>query len=209
MGRRTNGEALHGIVRAPVSSRTCVSSPRALVRGISPSTNLTLTARPGTSPAKDHPRCAGRCMKPRSAPGSRPPRPRLLPAARRADRRQPRVPRARAQAAQTQLTHPQSPRRPGARARHLTGPPLVARASPRSTDEPRPAPSEIAADLPRRRPRQNERPHPICRNKRGGDRRRRRPPHRSQRARLTHWALPVGSGVEALSRPGMEDAGLG
>ena len=38
----------------------------------SPSTNLTSTARVGTSPARARPRCAGRCMKPRNAPGSRP-----------------------------------------------------------------------------------------------------------------------------------------
>ena len=39
------------------------------------------------SPAKAHPRCAGRCMRPRSAPVPRQPGPRLLRAARRADRR--------------------------------------------------------------------------------------------------------------------------
>ena len=33
----------------------------------SPSTNPTSTARPGTSPAKDRRRCAGRCMRPRRA----------------------------------------------------------------------------------------------------------------------------------------------
>ena len=38
----------------------------------SPSTNPTITARPDTSPAKDHPRCAGRYMRPRNAPASPP-----------------------------------------------------------------------------------------------------------------------------------------
>jgi hypothetical protein len=32
------------------------------------------------------------------------------------------------------------------------------------------------------------------------------PPHRSQRACLAHWALPLSSGVEAHAWPGMEDA---
>ena len=32
------------------------------------------------------------------------------------------------------------------------------------------------------------------------------PPRRSQRARLTHWALPLGSGVEAHAGPGVQDA---
>ena len=35
------------------------------------------------------------------------------------------------------------------------------------------------------------------------------PPRRSQRARLTHWAPPLGSGVEARVGPGMQDAGRG
>ena len=35
------------------------------------------------------------------------------------------------------------------------------------------------------------------------------PPRRSQRARLTHWAPALGSGVEARVGPGMVDAGLG
>jgi len=43
--------------------------------------------------------------------------PRLLPASRRAARTQPRLPGARAQAAQTLLPHPQRPRRGGTRAR--------------------------------------------------------------------------------------------
>jgi transposase len=76
---------------------------------------------PGISRAKARPRCAGRSMKPRNAPGSPPvPRPRVLRAARRQDRRQPRVPCPRAQAAQTLLPPPQEPRRPGARASRLT-----------------------------------------------------------------------------------------
>ena len=33
------------------------------------------------------------------------------------------------------------------------------------------------------------------------------PPRRSQRARLTHWALALGTGVEPHARPGMQDAG--
>ena len=37
----------------------------------------------------------------------------------------------------------------------------------------------------------------------------RRPPRRSQRARLTHWAPALGSGVKARGWPGMLDAGLG
>jgi hypothetical protein len=32
-----------------------------------------------------------------------------------------------------------------------------------------------------------------------------RPPHRSQRALLAHWAPPLGSGVEACGGPGMDD----
>ena len=36
----------------------------------------------------------------------------------------------------------------------------------------------------------------------------RRPPRRSQRARLTHWAPRLGSGVKAAVGPGMQDAGL-
>jgi len=34
-----------------------------------------------------------------------------------------------------------------------------------------------------------------------------RPPHRSQRALLTHWAPPSGSGVEALIGIGVQNAG--
>ena len=34
------------------------------------------------------------------------------------------------------------------------------------------------------------------------------PPHRSQRALLTHWAPPLGTTVEPLVGPGMSDAGL-
>src|SRR6187200_146889 len=33
-----------------------------------------------------------------------------------------------------------------------------------------------------------------------------RPPHRSQRAGLPHWALALGSDLEALIRPGMDGA---
>jgi hypothetical protein len=36
----------------------------------------------------------------------------------------------------------------------------------------------------------------------------RRPPRRSQRARLTHWAPALGDGGESLFGPGMRDAGL-
>jgi hypothetical protein len=36
-----------------------------------------------------------------------------------------------------------------------------------------------------------------------------RPPRRSQRARLTHWAPALGSGVEACGWPGMVDLDLG
>jgi hypothetical protein len=62
-------------------------------------------------------------------------------------------------AAQTQLPHPQRPRRPGARADRLTS---VTRQAHRSTDDPRPAPSASAADPPRwGRPRKNERPHHL------------------------------------------------
>lgn len=32
------------------------------------------------------------------------------------------------------------------------------------------------------------------------------PPHRSQRAQLAHWALPLGGGEEALLGPGVRDA---
>ena len=38
----------------------------------SPSTNPTITAPPGTSPAKDRLRCAGRYMRRHNAPASRP-----------------------------------------------------------------------------------------------------------------------------------------
>ncbi len=34
-----------------------------------------------------------------------------------------------------------------------------------------------------------------------------RPPHRSQRAGLPHWALASGADVEAAVGPGMDDAG--
>jgi hypothetical protein len=44
---------------------------------------------------------------------------------------------------------------------------------------------------------------------RGRDRRCRRPPARIPACASTHWAPPLGSGVEAQVRPGMEDAGLG
>ena len=37
----------------------------------------------------------------------------------------------------------------------------------------------------------------------------RRPPHRSQRALLTHWAPASGPDVKALGRPGMLDLGFG
>ena len=33
------------------------------------------------------------------------------------------------------------------------------------------------------------------------------PPHRSQRALLTHWAPALGAGVEAGDGPGVQDAG--
>jgi transposase len=39
---------------------------------MSPSTSQIRTARPGIYPVKDHPRCAGRSMKPRNTPDSRP-----------------------------------------------------------------------------------------------------------------------------------------
>ena len=38
--------------------------------------------------------------------------------------------------------------------------------------------------------------------------RRFRPPHRSQRARLTHWAPPLGTSVESRVGPGMQRSGL-
>ena len=43
-------------------------------------------ARPGISPGKDRPCCAGRCMRPRRPRAAQAPRPRLLPASRRAPR---------------------------------------------------------------------------------------------------------------------------
>ena len=44
---------------------------------------------------------------------------------------------------------------------------------------------------------------------RGRDRRCRRPPAQIPACASTHWAPPSGSGVEALLRPGVQDAGLG
>ena len=113
---------------------------------ISRSISQTSAAHPATSRAKDHPRCVGRYMKPRNAPGSLKPRPRLLPPARPADRRQPSVPRARPQTAQTQLPHLQSPRRRRhqTRRRLTTVPP----GRPQSIDEPWPTPGD-RADLQR------------------------------------------------------------
>ena len=37
----------------------------------------------------------------------------------------------------------------------------------------------------------------------------RRPPHRSQRAQLAHWALASGPDVKALAGPGMQDTRCG
>ena len=80
----------------------------------SPSTSPTSAARPDTSPARDRPRCAGRCMRPPRSPGAAAhPRPRVLPRGQGAARRQPRMPIGRAQAAQAQLPHAARARRGG------------------------------------------------------------------------------------------------
>jgi hypothetical protein len=75
---------------------------------------------PGHLPSQGPPRCAGRYVRPPGAPLPRQPRPRPLPGTGRPDRREPRLPRARAQAPQTELPHPQRPRRPSTRSRRLT-----------------------------------------------------------------------------------------
>ena len=82
-----------------------------------------------------------------------------------ADRRQPRVPVGRAQAAQAQLPHAARARRGGTRTR-MTLP--GARQAPPHTDAPRPAPGMLLPPRPRGRPRKTERPqrfpqrdHPI------------------------------------------------
>ena len=77
------------------------------------------------------------------------PGPRLLRAGRRADRRQPRVPVGRAQAAQAQLPHAARARRGGTGTR-MTFP---VRAKPFVTpDAPRPAPGNLLPPRPRGRP---------------------------------------------------------
>ena len=86
-------------------------------------------------------------------------------AAKRADRRQPRLPVGRAQAAQAQLPHAARARRGGAPTRMSFH---RARQAPRHTDAPRPAPGRLLPPRPRGRPRKTERPqrfpqrdHPI------------------------------------------------
>jgi len=69
------------------------------------------------------------------------------------------VPGARAQTAQTDLPHPQRPRRPGARARLLN--PRVTRQARDHPMNPRPAPHD-RADPEGDRPRKNERPQPSA-----------------------------------------------
>jgi len=49
--------------------------------------------------------------------------------------------------------------------------------------------------------------HVYAMHDRGRDRPCGRPPRRSQRALLTHWAPDLGAGVESLVGPGMRDAG--
>jgi transposase len=123
----------------------------------SPSTNPTITARPGTSPVKDHPHCAGRCTRQPNAHGSPP---------ATTDRTTSSSPhgsagtapawRWRASCSNAATTSS----KPSATRRSRPSPdPRCRAASPRSTDEPRPAPGETAPDPPRRgRPRKNERP---------------------------------------------------
>ena len=80
-------------------------------------------ARQGTSPGKARRRCAGRSTKPRRPPaGPGQPDCAYYQQAADAARREPRVPGARAQAAQTELSHPARARRRGARARMRTTP---------------------------------------------------------------------------------------
>ena len=76
-------------------------------------------------------------------------RPRLLPAGSRAARRQPRLPRGRAQAAQAQLPHPARTRRGGPRARMTS---RSARAALTHADAPRPAPGMLLPPPPGGRP---------------------------------------------------------
>jgi hypothetical protein len=91
------------------------------------------------------------------------PRPALLRPARAADRRQPRVRRDRAQAAQTQLSRPARPRRSGAGARDRL--PHVTRQAHRSSMNRGQFPKPCCRPRPAgQRPGKTERPHPICRN---------------------------------------------
>ena len=85
---------------------------------------------------------------------------------RGADRRQPRVPVGRAQAAQALLTHAARARRGGAWLRHEPSP--VRATALAHTDAPRPAPGRLLPPRSRGRPRKTERPqrfpqrdHPI------------------------------------------------
>ena len=86
-------------------------------------------------------------------------RPRLLQGDGRAARAQSRVSGDRSQAAQTQLPHPQRPRRGSARARMTF---LVrARRGLTSADAPRPAPDIALPPRSRGRPPKIERPHAL------------------------------------------------
>ena len=84
----------------------------------------------------------------------------VLRPGRRAPRRQPRLPRPRAQAAQAQLPHPARTRRrgPGARLTKLGARPALSH-----SDAPRPAPRMLLPPPPRGRPPKTERPHRIPR----------------------------------------------
>ena len=181
-------------------------TPSATPGWTSPCTSPISAARPGTSPAKDRRRCAGRCSRPPSrAPAAQLPDRAYYRAGRRAARRQPRVPVGRAQAAQAQLPHAARARRGGARSPH---------------DLPRCAPSpsshRCAAAGSRHAPAatpawtaQKDRAAatlPPAGSIAVGTAVAGSPPRRSQRARLTHWALPLGSGVEAHAGPGVQDA---
>ena len=156
----------HDPLRARRLPRFANSRQRSATAGwISPSTNLIGTVHPGIYPARGRRRCAGRCTRPPRPPAVPAPRTATTTAGRRAARRQPRVPGARAQAAQTLLPHAARARRRGPRSPHELP---RARQAPHHTDAPRPAPGMLLPPRPRGRPRKTERPqrlpqrdHPI------------------------------------------------
>ena len=131
---------------------------------MSPCTSPTSAAARDVCHARVRRRFAGRSSKRPSVHDVRLAPTRLLRASRQAARLKPRLPRRRAQTAQTQLPHPPRARRGRTRSRITS----ERASSPPITDAPRPAPRILLSPHARGRPEKTERPqrfppsgHPI------------------------------------------------